>query len=192
MRRSVYAELIRNLAKMVTRADSGALEKHAALNKLRGEFDLASLPSTGTITITEHQRNRLALGVVGRVKASFLEADAIRTADREGIFLDYDPSTSVMTETRIHQALGQVLDDLPALASLDNDPWDERILLGIMPPGPYEIRVLDLASALAFTNRAENLFSSMRQACWPLLGSEYSKLPVPRLPTTPFGPKEDL
>lgn len=192
VRRSVYMELIRSLANMVSRQGSGAIEKHAALTTIREQFDFTSLLSTHSIIISEHQRTRLALGVLGRVKASFLEAEAMRDAVREGVFLDYDPSTGTLTETRIQQALAQVLEDVTALASLDHDPWDERILLAIMPPGPYEVRVFDLASAFGFANRAENLFNSMRQACWLLTGSAYSNMPVPRLPATPFGHEEDL
>jgi hypothetical protein len=191
-RRSVYVELTRNLAKMVQRTGEGALKKHAPLSTIREEFDFQGLPMTGTVELTDAQRTRLTMGVLGRVRVSWFEVDAIRGAIKGGVFLDYDPTAVGIIETETHQALQQVLDDVEALASLDTDDWDRRILLALAPSGRYQISVVDLVTALTFANRSENLFNTMRNACWLLSGSEYTKLPLPRLPVTSLGPQVDL
>lgn len=190
-RRSVYAELTRNLAKMVNRAGSSALAKHAFLSTLGIEVE--NQPITGTIGINSRQRTRIVMGIFGRVRGSWFELEAIRSAIMSGIFLDYDPASGEMVETATHKALTQVVDDVTDLAWLDSDQWDKRLLLALAnAEQAYQISVNDLVFALGFASRAENLFNQMKTACWLLSGSVYGILSTPRLPTTPLGPEMEL
>lgn len=191
-RKSVHVELTRNLARMVDRVGQGALEDHFALASVRGEFDFKSLPMTGTTSVSKRQRTRLVMGVLGRVKGSSFELDAIRGAVKGGVFLHYDSSAGGLIETETHRALQQVLDDVESLGSLDSDDWDEKLLQSLASREQNQILVVDLAFAIGFANRAENLFNAMRKAYWLLSGSAYGDFNLPRLPTTPLGPEGDL
>ena len=177
---------------MVTRVGTRASVKHSALNSISDQFDFQQLPPASTIVVTERQRVRLILGTFGRVKASSLESDAIKSAVIDGVFLDYDATGGELVETRTHEVLTQVLDDLASLAGSDIELWDERIVTGLSSSGPHRVSVFDLMLAFSFAAHAENLFNQMRRACWLLSRSAYGDLPIQRLPTTPLGPDEDL
>ena len=192
VRRSVFTELTRNLAYMVTRAGTRASVKHFAINSISDEFDFQQLPHAGTVDVTERQRTRLIMGTLGRVKASALESDAIHSAVIGGVFLDYNATEGTLVETKTHQVLAQVLDDLSALAVSDVEDWDKRILTDLVTFDSHRVSVFDLMVALSFGARAENLFNQMLKACWLLTGSPNAELPIQRLPTTPMGPDEDL
>ena len=188
VRRSVLTELTRNLAQMVTREGTVASVKHFALNSISDEFDFQQLPHAGTVDVTDSQLMLLVMGTLGRVTASTLENDAIRNAVIGGVFLDYAANEGTLVETKTHQVLAQVLDDLSALAVSDRETWDKRILTLVS----NRVSVFDLKGALSFGARAESLFNQMLTACWLLTGSPHSELPIKRLATTPMGPEEDL
>ena len=191
-RRAVWKELTANLARMVGRRGAGAFLSHTALTSMEGGFDFDSLNHASRIELTVRQRTRLMMGALSRFEASSFETAATREAVIGGVFLEYDPAGGELTPTKSHDALAQVLDDIKTLASLDSNDWHSRVILGLSSDDKRVV-LADVAFALAFGYRAENLFNQMRLACWLLQGAPSADFPQPpRLPSTPLGPEEDL
>jgi len=117
-----------------------------------------------------------------------------------GVFLTFNPATSVLEETSIHELLHQIITDINSLRRHDMPTtagnWCENIMKEIYEfthkhiPS-LQIRGIDLSFAFAHYDTTEDIYQGHLALCKVLLGVSDVLPPYQRRPLTPLGKEMD-
>jgi|GEM_PF-1737770 len=201
VRHSLLSELLSNLALMVERGRNTVSPRHRYMAKVRENIVLTAKDIYRSIDIKDEYAIALGISLIGRVKGDDLQTRCIESALDRGVFLTFDPQTSTLQESRLHQALQQTLEDIRLLRQIDGahgvQDWDTKMVneIGSYRHGQVpilEIPGIELACAFAHYDRTENVFGGHLALCQVLLGL-FGEIPLyQRQPITPFGEEEEL
>lgn len=201
LRHSLSYELLSNLTHIVSRERTSAFPRHHYMWRTRAEIEISPKELDKTVKLSGDNVTSLVFALVGRTTSNELHIVRIEEAIRQGLFLRYNTATASFEETAVHKALQQILTDIKALRRLDNYPinntrWDLNILDAATPQrrGPENILLVkgwDLASALSYYDRVENIYNGHIAVCKVLLGISEELEPYQLTPITPVGEQEE-
>lgn len=199
IRHALASELASNLAAMVRRHGTYASPHHLYMAKMREEISISPSNLSQTIVLCDDHVISLILALVGRAEAKDMRTRVIEESMDRGIFLTFNPTTGLLEESPVHEALKQILEDVQALRELDDSPaqpqWDRQLLTDIKlrwggRPHSLEVGVYNLVLALKHFDYVENVFNDHLALCKFLLGTRQELESYDRRPLTPLGEKE--
>jgi hypothetical protein len=142
----------------------------------------------------------LGMALIGRTRGEELSTKIIEVALNQGIFLTFDHVSGSLQESKLHIALKQIFSDIQLLRSLDSSEapkgWDINIVSEISAKrerGLHSVILsgINLAYALAYYDRMEDIFHSHLAFCRVLLGLDEEIQPCRRQPLTIFRDMEE-
>jgi len=200
VRYSLLSELLSNLTHIMNRSGTSVFLPHHFMSKVRERLNITSNDIYGKITVEDDLVLPLGMALIGRTKGEELSTKIIETALNQGIFLTFDRATGNLQESSLHIALRQIFEDIQLLRSLDssNAPqgWGLNIVTAVSAKRKGDLHTLnlaciDLASALAYYDRIENIFHGHLAFCRVLLGLDDEIQSYQRQPLTVFGDIEE-
>lgn len=200
IRHSLLSELLSNLTHIVSGTNTVLFPKHWYMRTVREGISITPDDIHRNINITDKQSIRLGMSLIGRLDGASLQTRCIEDAIDRGVFLTFNPVTSVLEETSIHKLLLQLITDINLLRMRDmpktRGNWSEDIMKAIYEfthkhiPS-LQIRGIDLAFAFTHYDTTEDIFQGHLALCKVLLGVSDVLPPYQRQPLTPFGKEMD-
>jgi len=196
IRHSLLSELLSNLTHMVGGTYTVPFPTHWYMRKVREGISMTPNDIDRNINITDEQSISLGMSLMSRLEGASLQTRCIEDAIDKGVFLSFNPATSVLEETPIHKLLHQIITDINSLRRRDIPTtagnWSDNIMKAI-----YEFRhkhipslqILGITLAFAFTyyDTIEDIYQGHLALCKVLLGVSDVLPPYQRRPLTPFG-----
>jgi hypothetical protein len=195
VRYSLLSELLSNLTHVVTRSGISVFLPHHFMSKVRERLNISANDIYGQITVEDDLMLDLGMALIGRTRGEELSTKIIEVALNQGIFLTFDHVSGSLQESKLHIALKQIFRDIQSLRYLDRPEapkgWDINIVSAISAKrkGGLHLVILsgiDLAYALAYYDRMEDIFYSHLAFCRVLLGLDEDIQPYRRQPLTIF------
>lgn len=179
IRHSLLSELLSNLTHIVGGTNTVLFPKHWYMRKVREGISMAPDDIYRNINITDEQSISLGMSLIGRLEGASLQTRCIEDAIDRGVFLTFNPATSVLEVTSIHKLLHQIITDINSLRRRDmpttEGNWSENIVKAIYEfrhkhiPS-LQIRGIDLSFAFAHYDTTEDIYQGHLALCKVLLG----------------------
>ena len=89
------------------------------MEKVREGISMAPDDIYRNINITDEQAISLGMSLISRLKGASLQIRCMENAIDKGVFLTFNPATSVLEVTSIHKLLHQLITDINTLRTRD-------------------------------------------------------------------------
>ncbi len=198
IRHSLLSELLSNLTHIVGGTHPVLFPTHWYMRKVREGISITPDDIYGNIDITDEQATPLGMSLISRLRGDSLQTRCMEGAVDKGVFLTFNPATSVLEETSIHELLHQIITDINSLRRRDisttEGNWSENIMQAIYDfthkhTSSLQIRGIDLSFAFVHYDNTEDIYQGHLALCKVLLGVSDVLPPYQRQPPTPFGEK---
>ncbi len=195
IRYSLLSELLLNLTHLVSRRRTSVFLPHHYMSKVRKQLNISAKDIYKQIEVVDDLVLPLGMALIGRTSGQELSTKIIEAALHQGIFLTFDRTSGNLQESKLHVVLKQLFQDVQSLRSLDSSStlkdWDMKIVSAISAyrsGDSYKVVLsgADLAYALSYYDRMENIFYGHLAFCRVLLGLDDDIQPYERQPLTIF------
>ena len=189
-----------NFTHLADRSGTSVFFHHHLMDKVRTRLNISTRDIYKNITVDDDLVVRFGMALIGRIKGTELSTKIIEDALNHGVFLTFNHMSSNLQESKLHIALKQILKDIQSLRSLDGsnapEDWGTRIVSAISAyqyktSNAVVIAGIDLAYALSYYDRIENIFHGHLTFCRVLLGLDDDIQSYNRQPLTVFGDVEE-
>lgn len=193
IRHSLLSELLSNLTHIVGGQNLVLFPEHWYMTSVREGMEITHDDIYREFNITDDQAIRLGMSLVTRMEGTSLQTRCMEDAIDRGVFLAFNPATSLLEETPIHELLNQTVVDINNLRKREiKTDWADHVVKAIYEfrhkhTASLRIRGIDLAFAFAYYDTTENIFQGHLALCKYLLGVSDVLPQYERRPLTPLG-----
>ena len=190
-RHAILQEALANAAVGCSRSGTSAFPDHWRGTRAQDELSLTNADLTRHITVSQRVANSLASAFVLH-RLSDLETAAMESALRDGHFLDFDPVSQVFIPSELRSAVAQLVRDVRTAKKIGGggQTWIQTLMTAAEQANRLTTSVLVPGAAalwaLAYYDRAENVFSGSVALAGHLLDPSRTPVPDHRRPRSPI------